>query len=61
MMYRYSRYVNGLVFHTNDLCENLLNHSNTNDNIKYNRVNIQDDKYELYNLDKDINTDNIVK
>ena len=59
MMYRYSRYVNGLVFHTNDLCENLLNHSNTNDNIKYNRVNIEEDKYELYNLDKDINIDNI--
>ena len=50
MMYRYSRFVNGLVFHTNDLCENLINHSNTNDNIKYNRVNIELDKYELYNL-----------
>jgi len=59
MMYRYSRYVNGLVFHTNDLCENLLNHSNTNDNIKYNRVSIEEDKYELYNLDKDLNIDNI--
>ena len=52
MMYRYSRFVNGLVFHTNELCENLINHSLTNDNIKYNRVNIELDKYKLYNLDK---------
>ena len=52
MMYRYSRFVNGLVFHTNDLSENLINHSLTNDNIKYNRVNIELDKYKLYNLDK---------
>ena len=51
MMYRYSRFVNGLVFHTNNLCENLINLSNTNDNIKYNRVNIETDKYKLYNLD----------
>ena len=53
MMYRYSNFVNGMVFHTNDLCENLLNHSNTNDNIKYNRVTIEEDKYKLYHLDKD--------
>jgi superfamily II DNA or RNA helicase len=58
MMYRYSRYINGLVFHTNELCENLLNHSNTNDNIKYNRVTIESDKYELYNLDKNKDIDN---
>jgi hypothetical protein len=38
MMYRYSKYVNGLVFHTNDLCEKLRNHTQTNDNIKYNKL-----------------------
>lgn len=50
MMYRYSKYVNGLVFHTNDLCENLINHTQTNDNIKYNKVTIDTTKLELYNL-----------
>ena len=50
MMYRYSKFVNGLVFHTNDLCENLINHTNTNDNIKYNKVIIDTKKLELYNL-----------
>jgi superfamily II DNA or RNA helicase len=58
MMYRYSRFINGLVFHTNELCENLINHSNTNDNIKYNRVNIEENKLELYNLNKLNNINN---
>ena len=30
MMYRYSKFVNGLVFHTNDLSTNLINHNLTN-------------------------------
>jgi superfamily II DNA or RNA helicase len=50
MMYRYSKFVNGLVFHTNDLCENLINHTQTNDNIKYNKVIIDTKKLKLYNL-----------
>jgi len=58
MMYRYSRFVNGLVFHTNDLCENLLNHSETNDNIKYNRINIESEKYKLYNLNNEKQCEN---
>ena len=49
MMYRYSKCVNGLVFHTNDLCENLINHTQTNDNIKYNKVSIDNTKLKLYN------------
>jgi len=53
MMYRYSKFVNGLVFHTNELCENLINHTNTNDNIKYTKVNIDNTKIELYNLHKE--------
>ena len=59
MMYRYSKFVNGLVFHTNDLCENLINHTHTNDNIKYNKVNMDNKKIELYNLqtENEINKD----
>ena len=59
MMYRYSNFVNGLVFHTNDLCENLINHTHTNDNIKYNKVNMDNKKIELYNLhtENEINKD----
>ena len=41
MMYRYSRFVNGIVFHTNDLCENLINHSNTNDNSRTISISIR--------------------
>ena len=51
MMYRYSKFVNGLVFHTNDLSTNLINHNLTNDNIKYLKVKFEEGKYDLMNLD----------
>ena len=54
MMYRYSKFVNGLVFHTNDLSTNLLNHNLTNDNIKYLKVKFEEGKYDLGNLDDNI-------
>ena len=37
-----------ICFHTNELCENLLNHTKTNDNVKYNRIIIEEDKYKYF-------------
>ena len=54
MMYRYSKFVNGLVFHTNDLSTNLINHNLTNDNVKYLKVKVEEGKYDLGNLDDNI-------